>query len=273
MKLLNTKAEMLWIPTVSKHLEFCGRICYNSLDRITEDSSVPFVEHKVKAGHWSVLEHAGIDVSEEMPELDKLKENSPEFGLVMSRAVLGGIRYSDLIKYSSKYDTFQKALDANFKRDETLLSFDITSSRYISQQFERHRNFSYAEKSLRYVAIDADNFSICLPTTIKDEAVLENLKKHVEDSVDLYKKIREAGNTKDDARSVLPMCTATRFVATGQLTWWIDFLTKRYDAAASKEMIKLCQYIFNELPESVQGYLKEKYNKQMEAADDWVRDE
>jgi len=47
-------------PFLMEHVERCGRICYKSEDRITEDSAERFVNGIRKSGHESVLEHALI---------------------------------------------------------------------------------------------------------------------------------------------------------------------------------------------------------------------
>ncbi len=39
-------------------IEYCGRVCYKSEDRITEDSAIPFVRRMAEHGHNSVLEMA-----------------------------------------------------------------------------------------------------------------------------------------------------------------------------------------------------------------------
>ncbi len=40
-----------------KHLEFIGRVCYDSVDKITEDSYKSFITQLINRGHTSVLEH------------------------------------------------------------------------------------------------------------------------------------------------------------------------------------------------------------------------
>ncbi len=45
-----------------KKIEMCGRVCYKSEDKITEDSAARFVKGIVSRGHGSVLEHAGFTV-------------------------------------------------------------------------------------------------------------------------------------------------------------------------------------------------------------------
>jgi len=45
-----------------RRIETKGRVCYKSEERITEDSSISFVESLIKRGHMSVLEHSSIAV-------------------------------------------------------------------------------------------------------------------------------------------------------------------------------------------------------------------
>ena len=47
---------------ILKHLELCGRTCYKSEDRITNDSASKFVRMVCKRNHESVLEHCVIGV-------------------------------------------------------------------------------------------------------------------------------------------------------------------------------------------------------------------
>lgn len=264
MNVSNTNAVKIWFEDPAKHLEHCGRICYNSFKNQTGDSALPFIEHKIKAKHWSVLEHAGVVISDSTPNLDKLDDASPEFGLVLARASLGGIRFSDLIQYSSEYDTFEKAVKAG-RRDASLLSFDITCSRYISQQLERHRNLSYSERSLRFVKMTEEDFSIVIPDNVSKESY-KLIEDQAMNAIHIYNNLIDAGCTKDDARSVLPLCTATRVAATAQVSWWLDFLTKRFHPAASREMVKLCQSLFKQMPSKVVDVMNTKYKEQMEEA-------
>lgn len=50
----------------AKHVELCGRVCYKSEDKITDDSAERFIAGVIKSGHEAVLEHARItlDLSE-----------------------------------------------------------------------------------------------------------------------------------------------------------------------------------------------------------------
>lgn len=47
---------------ILKHIENCGRICYKSEHKITEDSYLTFVKNIVKRGHEAVIEHCSLSV-------------------------------------------------------------------------------------------------------------------------------------------------------------------------------------------------------------------
>ena len=47
---------------ILKNIERCGRICYKSEERITEDSAIRFVSMIINSGHESVLEHEKLSV-------------------------------------------------------------------------------------------------------------------------------------------------------------------------------------------------------------------
>ena len=140
-------AKIYWNDDVLKHLEWCGRICYDSRDKITEDSAEKFIDGLIKAGHLSVLEHAGaLFTSTNEEDWDKLNETSPEFGLVTARAALSSVRCSDLVSFCSKYST--AASLRNIERAKDLLTFEITASRSCTHQLVRHRNLSFSQQSL-----------------------------------------------------------------------------------------------------------------------------
>ena len=65
MKIIQPSIEIL-TPIdgdyILKFLEQCGRTCYKSEDKITEDSAEKFVRALIKSGHESVIEHYSITV-------------------------------------------------------------------------------------------------------------------------------------------------------------------------------------------------------------------
>lgn len=60
MKIIKPSVE--WITPISgdvilKHIEECGRVCYKSEDKITDDSAPKFIARIIDSGHEGVVEH------------------------------------------------------------------------------------------------------------------------------------------------------------------------------------------------------------------------
>lgn len=65
MKIIDAYTEIIGHvdgDAILKHIELCGRVCYKSEDKITEDSAKTFVSNIIKRGHEAVLEHASVSV-------------------------------------------------------------------------------------------------------------------------------------------------------------------------------------------------------------------
>ena len=64
MKLIESKAELVLqqegLEGVYKQIEFCGRTCYKSEDKITEGSAKGFVERMIKSNHTAMLEQGTV---------------------------------------------------------------------------------------------------------------------------------------------------------------------------------------------------------------------
>ena len=83
---------------IYRQIEYAGRICYKSSDKITEDSAKGFVDRMIKSGHGAMLEHGTVYL--------KFTSIIHSFG----RGYLGGLKYKNN-PYSkvvlSKEDTTQ----------------------------------------------------------------------------------------------------------------------------------------------------------------------
>jgi len=65
MKIIQPSYEILTSLNregILKHLEICGRTCYKSEDKITDDSASKFVSNLVKRGHLAMIEFFDIQV-------------------------------------------------------------------------------------------------------------------------------------------------------------------------------------------------------------------
>ena len=63
--------ELINQEDLYKHIELCGRTCYHSQDKITNDSAKKFVDTLIKSNHLSVLEHGTIYLSLDMTSRDR----------------------------------------------------------------------------------------------------------------------------------------------------------------------------------------------------------
>lgn len=166
------------LDSIKKHIEYCGRVCYNSRHLITENSYESFYNMLVKNKHLSVLEHGTIIL---------YGKNTSEFlkhAIAYSKitkddvCIITNMRY--FIEYYEKLPyTFIEHNVAKFPESvandgiyvitnpskqmiNNIVSkrIDNYTMRYtleldipiaMSREFNRHRIFSISEQSTRYV--------------------------------------------------------------------------------------------------------------------------
>ena len=144
-------------------------------------------------------------------------------------------------------------------------TFEIETSKAIGIQLIRHRSFSFQEFSQRYQDVNRlesmfepielraqceDNrqssTEIINPTIAykgNDVTAQELIKRHLENSQNLYKRLLDSGVAREQARMVLPLTTSTKIHMTGSVRSWIHFLELRDDSHAQKEIQLVAQEI------------------------------
>jgi thymidylate synthase (FAD) len=64
MKLINSSVEVMpqeaGLQGIYKQIEKCGRTCYKSTDKITDDSAKPFVDRMIASEHTAMLEQSAV---------------------------------------------------------------------------------------------------------------------------------------------------------------------------------------------------------------------
>lgn len=221
-----------------------GRTCTNTQEKADQNPD-EFVRKLYDMGHTSVFEHDTVLLEKEdyLALIETLKH--AEWQSLLKARTLSEY---DFEKYPARaswfilagwsYEEFEE-LNHNASN---LHTFEIETCRATSHQFVRHRNFSFTERSLRYFNPAKSEFEFQLPWLTKksinaeDYVAFHDLCKA---SAETYCKLHE-NNNSDTARKVLPLAFSTKLVVSGSLFWWKDFLKKRYDAAASVEMIDIC---------------------------------
>lgn len=179
MRLINPSVEILTLPNynlknIFKHIERCGRTCYQSFDKITEDSYVKFVEMIENKGHLSVFEHGtiylkiprtAVNLIHSPGIADTLIQNKyTKYRLVGDYYVTTNLRViiENHLDYLMQY--ICEPTEHHYKR--TTVKFILPIG--ISREFCRHRVFSFSEQSTRYCNFSLDRFSSEITFIIPD---------------------------------------------------------------------------------------------------------
>lgn len=117
-------------------------------------------------------------------------------------------------------------------------------SRAMANQFVRHRHLSFCQESQRHVDY-SKGISYIVPDKIKfnDEA-LQEYREAMGQDILLYNELLKLGVPKEDARSVLPVCTATTLYVTGNARGWLEFFKQRLDNPAQEEIKEMALAIW-----------------------------
>lgn len=250
MKLIKPKAELLpWTPGedgIYKMIERAGRTCYKSTDKMTDDSAKPFVERMIKSGHTAMLEHGTVYLA--IPYTD-------EGALSHYRGVAGKYNEVEFTRYSKvtmmrgihNYVTtnYRVLVENNWLDDlkylcepttwhEKRYTFRMVTSIGVTRELNRHRVNSIAEQSTRYCNYaKKDKFggeiSFCIPVFYDDwDSYLKNeFDRQLEKSESMYMWMIEKGLPPQQAREVLPLCTASEIVHTAFASDWRFFFDLR----------------------------------------------
>ena len=175
MKLVKQSYEIIpqapGLEGIYKQIEWAGRHCYKSLDKITEDSAKEFVDRMIKSGHGAMLEHgtvylkapheydyySNIDIEDNGSELDKYMHNP------YSKYVDGGeyvyVTTNLRVLFENGWlDDLDKYWCEPTELHEKRVSVRFTIDRFTGEEFLRHRKASFNRESTRYVAFVKEKF-------------------------------------------------------------------------------------------------------------------
>ncbi len=120
-------------------------------------------------------------------------------------------------------------------------SFKISNcSRAMTHQLVRHRLMSVSQQSQRYV--EEDGFEYVIPETIEDK-YLDDYHNDMLIIKEMYKKWRDRGFKKEDARYVLPNACVSELVVSANFREWRHILKLRLSPKAQWEIRNTCKGI------------------------------
>jgi thymidylate synthase (FAD) len=134
---------------ILKKIELCGRVCYKSEDKITDNSAEKFVANIIKRGHESVLEHVSFTVR-----------------FITDRSVTHELVRHRLCAYSQESQRYVKYHNMEFIMPVGMTEDELTDWRYAMDSAES-----------RYLSLLAANLSpqmarAVLPNSTKTEIVV-----------------------------------------------------------------------------------------------------
>lgn len=167
------------------------------------------------------------------------------------------------------YDSAQKELDAARKMIKALIkagheamiehahaTFRLSGvSRVLTHELVRHRLFSFAQRSQRYVKEDEPSYVI--PDVLVDDNTANQklllakdvFDKAMQNAWDAYSLLLSYGLKPEDARFVLPNACTTEIVVSGNFREWRNFLKLRLSPRAQWEIRKAANIILDKLYE------------------------
>lgn len=256
-----------------KKIEIAARTCYKSEANITDDSSVKMVKRLIKNKHYAMLEHALFEfhIYNKSATEDLLKKcRLSKFCRVCYGNVFGKecnfvfINLRTIIE--ERFTEFWALLEERFPRflelrdvafgesvclpfaccdgveltdfpELNIFTVKVICDRGVSHELVRHRVFSFAQESQRYVNYKKNGcFQFIEPSAFDEwnERTQRDYLICLNTCAETYNKMIESGRTPQEARAVLPNSTKTEIVMTGNRFMWEHFLELRFLGSTGK---------------------------------------
>lgn len=187
--------------------EFAGRVCYHSFQKRRPGGNQKYIEHILKEGHGSVLEHSYVTF------LITGVSRSLTHELIRHRA---GTAFSEL---SQRF----------YEPDSDAIGFVMPPLAIGNSQLETEMKASFRAAADRYLTLS----SLCIPVASKYVANSQHYKTPQKHGTMTVKRAREA------ARAVLPNATETHIVMSGNLRAWRNVIEQRGSLMADAEIRRL----------------------------------
>lgn len=269
MKLIKPSFEIIEQEAGEKgllrHIEKCGRTCYKSEDKITEDSAEKFVNMIINRGHTAMVEHGTVYLAINSHNDDIANEyiHNP-----YSNVVTVGVGESTMYYVTTNYRVLLQGGWLNHllngfqceptEHHEKRITVKFICDRGVSHEFVRHRVFSFAQESTRYCNYSKDKFGNEITCIIPSWLNVTEGSYTLEDVEEKYDKCLiinpDKGITSEaaeyirgllysekayfdllnrhnwiaqQARAVLPNSLKTELVMTGTVEQWEGFFKLR----------------------------------------------
>ena len=260
MKVIEQSYEIIKEPNLLKRIELCGRVCYKSESKITDDSAELFVDMLVKRGHTSVLEHAQVRIPEDMyheisnrriwrSELDELKAYGAESRVYGETDDTGSYSIMNARDFISLGGTLEELKKLEHYPDD-FMTVRFVTDRGVTHELVRHRTLSFSQESTRYVNYASSDIQFVKPAhpMFQSEVARIAWRTACQRSEGSYKQlINECGVSPQEARAVLNNSVKTEVIVSGQIEWWRHMLYLRTTVGAHPQIRALMTSLNEEI--------------------------
>lgn len=261
MKLIKQSFEILEqkdfsLIGIKKFIERCGRVCYKSEDRITDDSYEKFVNMLVKRDHARPLEFGTVHLKISSGMLfEKFLQDLVDYKLYNP----AWIKYKKLPEYTYITTNYRHYLQiikkcpyiAEYFTEQdncyypSRYTVHMVLSRGIMDEFRTHVSLSHLAESTRYCNYSNDKFDNQVTFVIpnwcnslkegseqnyppfeinEDEIIFMDALQNAQNS---YLSLLKLGWTPQQAREVLPLSVKSELISCGFKDAWDNFFYRR----------------------------------------------
>ena len=243
MKLINQSFEILeqkdfTITGIKKFIERCGRVCYKSEDRITDDSYEKFVNMLESRGHDRPLEFGTVHLKMILLDFEGFIHSLLTVGMLnniwIKHAYKGDViyittnyrYYLDIVKYLPNVKEYFTEEDNKYYPKRYTVHFII--SRGIMDEFRTHVGLSHLAESTRYCNYSKDKFCNEI-TFIKPcwDIRGSNYIDYLQEAENCYFRMLKNGWVPQQAREVLPLAVKSELISCGFKDAWTNFFIRR----------------------------------------------
>lgn len=287
MKLIDSKVEYLpqgeGLNGIYKQIEIAGRVAYQSLDKITDDSAKVFVDRMINSKHYAALEHGTVYLDR---EVDYNNRDYLDFEEFFSKNPYSKINYEAGICYVT---TNFRVLEERFNLKEFWEKYNILymcsptedhDKRYtfrfttdigVCRELLRHRVFSFLNESTRYCNYSkgkyGEELTFIEPSWGMDALMRDTFLSNLSDAESHYLALIDQGWKAEQARQVLPLATKTELIMTGFSSDWrylLDLRLFNKTGKAHPDMLNLMEKLRYEALEAGIWYDIMKYPSKFE---------
>ena len=269
MKLIKQSFEILEqkdysLIGIKKFIERCGRVCYKSEDKITDDSYKKFVNMLEKRDHTRPLEFGTVHLQMHISDFHKLRDtlciNNMWNDQWIKYHYVGNLTYvTTNYRYYLAIIKVFPSVESDFDpQDDELYPKRYTVhfiiSRGIMDEFRTHVGLSHLAESTRYCNYSKDKFgkelTFIKPSWLKfrgeqilssednvdhdryiaeidDDGTLSDFLAPLLRAEKRYNALINKGWTPQQAREVLPLSVKSELISCGFEDAWSNFLYRR----------------------------------------------